>query len=447
MKTSTFIWTRIGHLRNAKLSRPQLEAQQLRKFRRLVAHAVGRAPYYRALVETHGIDVTTCRPANFPVLTKSQIMNNFDEIVTDRTITKDRIADFLSVSKDPFDLFDGKYYVVHTSGTSGEVGYFVYSLADWTRGIAHALRVTPIRRGKRRMAFFGATQGHFTGVTLVVSSLRSITRFKYDVATFEINSPLAPIIERLNAFQPDILYGYASALAILAERQRQGRLRISPKWVQSSGEPLHAADRTLIEETFGIPVFNVYITTEHLFMGLSKPGFDGMYLFEDDLIFELMPDHTLITNLFNYTLPLIRYRMSDVLVATEDTINVFPFSKVKEIIGRSELTPVFTNRHGQDDFISPHIVNEFVVKNVRRFQLQLVDKTSCIFRVCLDDGLRDEQQSETLDEVRARFGEILAEKEMTNVSFDIEQIDELLPNEKTGKFQLVVPPPLKPEAS
>ena len=63
-------------------------------------------------------------------------MTNFDEIVTRREITKRSIAEFLSRSHDPTELFLGKYRVIHTSGSSGEVGYFVYSPEDWARGDA-----------------------------------------------------------------------------------------------------------------------------------------------------------------------------------------------------------------------------------------------------------------------------------------------------------------------
>jgi phenylacetate-CoA ligase len=440
MNIWTLVKTRIEHLRNARRSRAEIEARQLDKFRRLVAHVNGNSPYYRDLIAEHRIDVANCVPADFPPLTKTELMANFDRIVTDRRITHDAITDFLAVSKEPNDLFAGDFTVVHTSGTSGEVGYFVYSAKDWTRGVAQGLRVNPPRKGKRRLAFLGAANGHFTGVSFAATSRRSLLKLKYDVDIYDINSPIRPVIEGLNKFQPDILMGYATAFAILAERQQKGELSISPKWVQSSGEPISAADRSLIESVFGVPVLNVYSCTEHLIMGLGKADYGGIYLFEDDLIFELEPDHTLITNLFNFTQPLIRYRMDDVLEKMEDPEPAYPFTKVREISGRKEQIPFFINRHGEEDFISPHIINEFIVKNVRRFQFQVVDKTSCIFRVCLDDGLSEEQRSHTLSRVEARLGEIFTEKEMDNVIRQVEPVDDLRPDPKTGKFRLILMP-------
>jgi phenylacetate-CoA ligase len=439
MNILTLLKTRLEHVRNARRSPEEIKARQLTKFRRLALHAARHSPYYGDLIKKHGIDVDTCVPPDFPVLTKSEMMANFDRIVTDRRITRDGITDFLSSSKDPFDLYKKEFYVVHTSGTSGELGLFVYSQADWTRGAAHALRINPVRPGKRRLAFFAATGGHFAGASLAATCRRSLLKLKYDVEMYEINSPLAPVLESIDAFKPDILMGYSSAIAILAERQQRGEINIAPKWIQSSGEPVSAANREIIETTFGVPVINVYVCTEHMIMGYSLPDFGGMYLFEDDLIFELEPDHTLVTNLFNRTLPLIRYYMSDVLVPLDGRGPHLPFTKVKELAGRSEHIPVFTNRHGDDDFISPFIIVEFLVRNVRRFQLQVIDKSNCVFRVCLEDGLGDDARAETLENVKARLGDIFAEKEMTNVAIDVEAVDELSVDPKTGKFRLIVP--------
>lgn len=365
-------------------------------------------------------------------------MENFDDIVTDPRITRAGISDFLEGSRDPHDQYAGKYTVVHTSGTSGEVGYFVYSANDWSRGVSHAMRINPFRLGRRRMAFYGAIGGHFTGVTLAASTQRSLLKLKYSAAAFDINRPIAESIAGLNTFQPDILMGYASALAVLAQRQADGELKISPRWIQSSGEVMTSADWDFIESTFGVPLLNVYSCTEHLIMGLGTREFGGTYLFEDDLIFELASDHTLITNLFNYTLPLVRYRMGDILERQEDSQNIYPFTKVKNIAGRSEYVPYFINSRGEDDFISPHVINEFFVKNVRRFQLAVVDKTSCIFQVCLLTGLSDHERANTVREVEDRLGEIFEQKDMSNVSRRIEVVDDLLPDPRTGKFRLIL---------
>src|SRR4030095_2045981 len=87
--------------RNQALTRAQLEEAKLGRFRDLVRHAQRHSPYYAQLIEERGIRVSVCTPADFPVLTKTLLMANFDRIATDRRVTKQAIADFLTRSKDP----------------------------------------------------------------------------------------------------------------------------------------------------------------------------------------------------------------------------------------------------------------------------------------------------------------------------------------------------------
>jgi phenylacetate-coenzyme A ligase PaaK-like adenylate-forming protein len=377
-------------------------------------------------------------PHDFPALTKTTLMANFDRIVTDAAITRDRIADFLDRSKDPSELYRGRYYVVHTSGTSGEVGYFVCNPAEWTRGTSGMFRANLPGFGKRRLAFIGVTGGHSAGVSYALNARRSVLRRIFDFATFDVNAPLAETLAGLNAFRPTIVLAYPSVLAILAEHQLAGRLRIAPAQPRSSGEVILAADRERIARAFVAPLLEFYVCSEHLLMGLGRPEYDGMYLIEDDLMFELQDDHTLVTNLFNRTMPLIRYRMNDVLVRAEDDAPALPFTKVA-VAGRNEHMPRFINQHGDEDFISPHRISAFLVKNVRRSQLKLEDPTHCTLRICLAPDLDAAERTRTLREVQDAFDAILAQKDMRNVTCRIEVVGDLRPDRRTGKFRLIVP--------
>lgn len=421
------------------MPREEFEAKRLKRFHRLVTHAQKHSPYYARIIAENGIDPSRCMPTDFPVLTKSEVMRNFDDIVTDRSITKDKVENFLSTSKNPLDLYEGRYYVLHTSGSSGEIGLFVYSPDDIARGLAKT--PSPPRAGLRRcrLSFFGATKGHFAGVTFASIFKGSALRFLFQMETFEINSPLDSVIDGLNSFRPDVVTGYATALKILAEKKLHGVLDISPVLLMSSGEPLNPNDRGAIESAFNAPLINSYMCTEHVYMGISTREYGGMYLREDDLIFEFHEDHTCVTNLFNFTMPLIRYRMEDVLTPVEDERKLLPFTRVKEVVGRSEFIPYFTNRHGGEDFISPHIINEFFVKNLKRFQIKIIDKESFVFKMIPAAGLSDGEMSDMLEAVRTKLKAILSEKGLDNVTFRIEEVDDLPVDKRTGKFKLILP--------
>jgi phenylacetate-coenzyme A ligase PaaK-like adenylate-forming protein len=431
------------HARNARLTRPQLEALQLQKFRALVRHAQARSPYYARLMAQLGIDAETCTPRDFPVLTKRLLMQYFDEIVTDRSITRQKIAEFLTRSTDPLDLLDGRYHVLHTSGTSGEVGYFLYSHTDWARGMAQGIgrrrqtRPKRKRHGRVRGAFYGAVGGHFAGVSMASSAKVGIGKLFLDIGLFEVNDPLPKVIQELNAFQPEFISGYTTALKILAAKQREGALRISPQMIGTGGEAMTVADKAILEEAFGCEASSGYGCTEHLMMGSSTPEGRTMILYDDDLIFEFMEDHSLITNLYNYTLPLIRYRMSDILRPVSNS-SASPYIEIESLIGRNELVPMFVNREGAEDFISPHTINEIFVAGVAQFQMQLLNQTSFRFVVCLESALPSEQRARALETLTTRLREILDQKLMDNVQFEIAVVDQIPLNPRTRKFQLVV---------
>jgi phenylacetate-coenzyme A ligase PaaK-like adenylate-forming protein len=428
--------------RAERMTRADLEALQLTKFRKLVRHASRRSPYYARIIQERGIDIERCVPKDFPLLTKSLLMANFDSISTAPGVTKAAIAEFLTRSKDPSELFLGKYRVIHTSGSSGEVGYFVYSPRDWVsnslRRPQRGSRPKRKNKGKFRMAFYGAADGHYAGVSAMASLKQGLAKLFMDVAVFEVNSPLPGVIDALNAFQPEVLIGYTTALKILAERQRQGALKLSLMGIVAAGEATTAADRAVLEQAFGCLLTNTYGCSEHLGMGSSRPGGSEIVLYDNDLIFEFYDDHCAITNLFNYTLPLIRYRMSDILRPVADQSKYAPYIAIESLVGRNELQPVFKNRDGAEDFISPHTINEIFVAGITRFQLHLTGDDEFRFMVCLDPALTEAQRADAIAAVGRRLREILERKRMDNVRFEVVATDDIPVNPRTRKFQLIV---------
>jgi phenylacetate-coenzyme A ligase PaaK-like adenylate-forming protein len=174
-------------------------------------------------------------------------------------------------------------------------------------------------------------------------------------------------------------------------------------------------------------------------MGSALPGGASMLLSDDDLIYEPFEDHTLVSNLFNYTLPLIRYRMADVLrPVKQKTDPNSPYMEIESLVGRTEMMPRFTNQDGVEDFLSPHTINEIFVAGVSRFQMQLTGSASFRFAVCLDHSLTAPQKAEAVQGVERRLRELLEQKRMGNVRSTVDVVDHIPVNPRTRKFQLIV---------
>jgi phenylacetate-CoA ligase len=428
-------------------TRAALEAAKEQKFRALIQHAGARAPYYSSIIRERGLDVKTCQASDFPLLTKSILMANFDDIVTDRRVTKQVIADFLTRSTDPNERLFNALTVMHTSGTSGEVGYFLYAPADFGRLRAAAMRNRRVFRGlfpafgwrprRIRVAFYGATGGHFAGVTGVASMQRGIRGLFLNSRAFEVNTPLPKVVGEINEFRPDVLWGYTTALKMLGDEQRSGRLNIEPPAVIATGEMVTHADLQFLSQAFGgARALSLYACTEHMMLGISNLDGETMTLMDDNLMFEFYEDHSVITNLFNYTLPLIRYRMSDILRPLSP-----PGARrivIQNLVGRTEQMPVFVNGAGAKDFVSPHIINEIFVKGVTRFQMQITGPSSFRFPICVDAGLDEAGRTNAETGVRLRLAEVFAQKGLSNVRFEVQIVADIPLNERTRKFQLIV---------
>ncbi|NUM35074.1 MAG: hypothetical protein HUU50_11050 [Candidatus Brocadiae bacterium] len=441
MNAKIFFKKSIENFLNSRRNRKGLEEKNLKRFREFVEFVERNSAFYKKIIHKNNIDCTACVPKDFPVLTKEILMENFDDIVTSKEVTKRSVIGFLSESRNPFELLHDKYYVVHTSGSSGVVGYFVYSKEDWSRNMAQNLKlpIANLLKMRKKLAYYGVIDGHYAGVTLIAAIKNSLFKHLYPLEICGIDEPLKNVVERLNRFKPDILTGYPSAIRILAEKQSQNELNINPFLIETSAEVLNTSDRNAIEKSFpNAEVINLYCSSEHLIMGISRPQYNGMYLNEDDLIFDINKDSLYVTNIFNYTLPLIRYKMNDSLIPeTEDKEEISPYTKVKEILGRIENSPVFLNKHGLEDSISSLTISAIYVKGLAKFQMKVMNKEAFIFSIVPQRNMDDESIRKLVADVDRRISEILVKKEMENVSCYIKVVDKIDVDAHTGKFKLI----------
>lgn len=325
---------------------PELDAYQRRQEARLRGFAVTRSPFYRQFHK--GLEQAPL--GELPVLSKATLMGNFDQISTDPAL---RLADLQAYldRPDADPKFGGRYWVAATSGSSGRKAIIPSTAAEWAAVIAsygRASEWTGIPAGPTHpvsMAVVSsATPWHQSA--RVAASVHSPF-----VATERMDAgwPLDEIVARLNALRPDVVVAYASMVRTLAAEQVAGRLRISPRAVNSSSEVLTGEARTMAERAWRVPPFNVYAATETGGIAAECRHHHGMHLFEDLVIPEVVDDayrpvppgqpgtRLLVTVLASRTIPLIRYEMTDRLVmAAGPSPCYLPFRLVEAVEGRTD---------------------------------------------------------------------------------------------------------------
>lgn len=306
--------------------------RQHKRLHELVHHARTASPYYRHLyrdVPSGSVDVRS-----LPVTVKRELMDHFDDWVTDPDITIEALRrDFLADPSLAGAPYLGRYHVVTTSGTTGDPAVIVHDARSWAllslvgrRGEWHTVTARNVlggvaRRGLRVAALF-VGGGHFGAAAALESARRRNPSFARRFRVFSVLRPMPDLVAELNEFQPTALEGYPSALTLLAAEQRAGRLNIRPVLAIAAGEELSATARADIEATFDCLVQNRYGSAEFVALGAQCSA--GLsHINTDWFLFEPVDEHyrpvapgvtshtVLVTNLGNRVQPLIRYDLGD----------------------------------------------------------------------------------------------------------------------------------------
>ncbi len=437
MSSFTIIKSYIQARVNEKKSRAKILQLQKKKFRKIIKFAYKHSSFYQDLYKSNGIsekDLNVIKIDELPIVDKDAIMDNFDKVVTTKDISKQNLLDFVEKSKDPTELYLNKYHVVHTSGSSGKIGVFIYSNRDWDSFFPYITRVFDFRFKKNKSVFFGAANGHFIGASFSAWLSIGLSRFFTDSLILDITKPLALQVKKLNEFQPNILGGYFTGLKILADEQEKGLLKIHPDVIVNCGEGIISKDKQYIERVFGVPMTNLYGLAECAVMGVGKNRYDGIYLMDDLAFVEIRKDHVLLTNLYNKTQPLIRYKINDFFTEKSDICRKLPFTLVDDIVGRSEAMLWLENDSGEMDFIHPLVIVEFFVKGLEKLQIVVKDKKSFDFLAVIPE----KNKGIIIEKIKKEIDKILLEKNFTNIHYHIKVVENLDTDPKTGKFRLIV---------
>ena len=375
-------WTR-----NA--GRAAIAAARATRTASLIAFAREHSAYYRAAWS--GLPQGPLALAQLPAVTKAELMRSFDAWVSDPAVDLEGVEAFLADRSHIGERYLDRYVVWKSSGSTGEPGIFVQdepALATYDALIAIQLSagrlVGPyawglLARGGRA-ALIAATGDHFASI----ASWRRVCRGSPwpNARAFSILDPLPRIVGGLNDYRPAFVASYPTMLALLAQEQAAGRLRLQPACLWSGGEYLAPATAAAIERAFGCPLVNEYGASECMSIafgcreGALHVNEDWVVLEPVDRNFQPVPpgetSHTvLLTNLANRVQPVIRYDLGDsVLVAPEPCPCGSPLQAIRAQ-GRQDDVVTLTTAGGVAVSLVPLALTTVVEEaaDVHRFQI------------------------------------------------------------------------------
>jgi len=342
-----------------------------------------------------------------PPLSKAELMANFDAAVVQPpgvagfgATARPSLAQaraFVQATGGSGVAWLGRYAVWESSGSRGEPALFVHDAASLAvSDVLQAARGPATQAGPvpPRIAFVGAIDGAFASITSL-QRLRGLNPWlAASTRPFSFLQPVAALGAELEAWRPTVIATYPSMAWVLAQQQAQGTLRLALDAVWTGGETLGASGRRAIGEDFGCPVRDTYGASECLEIA-SECGAGALHLHADWVILEPVDGRgrpvpagqaghtTLLTNLANAVLPIVRYDLGDRVRFVPGRCACGSPLPVIEVQGRSDDVLTMAGRGGRDVHLAPLALTTVLEDEagVFDFRLERRDRHTLVLRL------------------------------------------------------------------
>ncbi len=379
-------------------------------------------------------------------MTKSDLMANFSEVVTDRRLTLDLVNRHLAnMDRGGDEYLLDRYRLVVSSGSSGLRGVYVYDWDEWTTlGLMASRSRLSMSDGAPRPPGSATVNLLGSGTSNLSSGMSS---FLADPNDPSLHLPMATavgdLLVALESSQPVLLQAYPTALDLLIHETRHDRLHIGPRYVESGGELLAEHTRQDVRDVWDVEIDDCWGLSEGIY-AFSCPAAGGMHLPCDLVIVEPVDldgkpvppgepaSKVYITNLYNHTQPLIRFEVPDGLTLVEGPCACgSAHQRIDSLTGRND--QVFEYRNGAR--VYPMVLG-LELEDERGLIEYQVSQTECgiVIRAVMEASAR-------VESLRARAEIVLGAAGLAHPEVTIEQVDHIdrLPSGKLRQF-VAVPP-------
>jgi phenylacetate-CoA ligase len=316
--------------------RLQWDAQRLaeerqRLLRNLLRWVADRSSFWRDRLAGRDLEnFTESDLPSLPILTRAEMMGEFDRFVTVPGLTLERVTEHIEeLGTDRY--LDGEYRAIKTSGAVGTVALHVYGWEAFVTFVMQGSRWTG-RRGEvpdgALAQVFSCSPAHESGIFHAFSSFESGGPPSH---CFSGTTPLPDLVAGLNSAEPEVetLQGWPSIIRELALEKLAGRLELDPGWVSVAGEVCAPSVREAVRAAWGIEPSEFWGCSEGTYAFPCSVG-EGMHVADDLVILEPVDaqgnavsyghpaDRVLLTNLYNLDQPLIRYDITDAMTITDE---------------------------------------------------------------------------------------------------------------------------------
>lgn len=384
------------------------------KIQKLIAHAVKTTPFYADFDEDTPL-------TDLPIVTKDQIRANYDLFTSSayKGAPDNRTMYTSGSTGTPFMVVQNKDKIRHNTASSillsAVAGYFI------------GMKVAFIR-------LWVGDHAKRSRLSLIAENMIQIDWANIDDAA------LQEMVEGFRKEKVQVLIGYSSALARISRFIDEHNIDTSDfsiRCVIPMSESMPVPVRRNIERQFKCPVRAWYSNEENGIMGIQMPHGDGYYIDTESYYYEILKmdsdepaedgelGRIVITDLYNYAMPLIRYENGDLAAGEHKRSHGRYRFMLTELYGRR--SDLIYDTKGR--IVSPFVLYNglammddlkqyrFIQEDVKRYTLEL-------------NGDADKLDTEAMKElVRRYFGD--------DAEVDVQFVGEI-PVLNSGKMKNIV---------
>ncbi|MCH2159015.1 MAG: hypothetical protein MK096_09605 [Oleiphilaceae bacterium] len=408
-------------------SRDTLQNDQENRVRELLLYASEYSPYYKDLFSDNNIDLQnpnfTQLIHSVPVTKKQDLRNNIDR--------------FISNEFKKEELINAK--------TGGSTGFSLDLFFD--KRCQEKRNAAAMRTDKWAGWEAGKVRGDLWGNPKLPKSVKQKIRnclldkiIYLDTMKLSDHS-MSRFVERVRNYGVEVIFGHAHSIFLLAKFIDSQKLMIPPMTgVISTSMMLIESERKLIERVFSCKVTNRYGCEEVGLIASECELHEGLHVNMEHVFVEIVNEQgeavkdgevgkVLVTDLNNHAMPLIRYQVEDMAVATSRQCSCGRGSQLIE--GLSGRVADFLKLSDGSSVAGISLIERTLTKVIGIEQMQIVQKKLDEIEINRVKGrdFTDSSDQELMAELSQVFGE--------EVKIRVIDVDRI-PQEKNGKYRFSI---------
>lgn len=407
----------------------KIKEYQEKELRKLINHVYFHVPYYREIFDKNGLHVEDI-----------QTIEDLQKLpIIDKNIVRENL--FLGLMSDSHDK--KMIQKVTTSGSTGEPFFtFVEKKQIEIRWAAtlRGILWTGYQFGDRQLRLWHKYLGMSWQQVVREIFDAKLTRRNFIPAYEMDEAGLEKFMAKINSCRPVFMDGYAESFNFIAKylksKSYDGH---KPKVIMSSAQNLPEDSRKIIESAFGCQMFDKYGARE-FGGGLAYEcqSHQGHHIVAECNIIEIVRDgkpvapgeigEVVITDLNNFAVPLIRYRLGDLATQIDNT-EICPcgrgLPRIGKIEGRIQAMIVGTNNQFVPGSFFARLFADYEYM-IRQFQVVQEEFGQLKFRIVKADLFNDEVLQKIISDTKKYLGQ--------DLKITVEFVD-LIEMGRTGKRQ------------